>query len=251
MPRSERTLIPWNWIIAAAVIAAAFVAWFFLPVKDWLETFRQWIEGLGFWGGVVFVVAYVIATLMLAPGVLLTLAAGLVFGLAWGFPIVMIGAMLGASLAFLVARCFLRERIKRALHKRPKFKAVDEAVSEDGWKIVLLLRLDPFVPFSLQNYFFGITEIKFWQYVAATLFGIIPGVVLHLYLGAIGGALTGKTGTGWGTPQWIFFGIGLVATIAIAVVVMRKAKKKLEEAGVSGDAKSGSHRRERKELARS
>jgi membrane protein DedA with SNARE-associated domain len=86
----------------------------------------------------------------------------------------MIGATLGSSLAFLIARYLLRERIKRALHKRPKFKAVDEAVSEDGWRIVLLLRLSPLVPFNLQNYFFGITEIKFWQYMVATFVGIIP-----------------------------------------------------------------------------
>jgi uncharacterized membrane protein YdjX (TVP38/TMEM64 family) len=249
MPRSERTLIPWNWIIPAAVIAAAFVAWFFLPVRDWLETFSQWIEGLGIWGGVVFIAAYVIAALMLAPKALFTLVAGLVFGLAWGFAIVMIGATLGAALAFLIARYLLRERIKRAMHKRPKFKALDEAVSEGGWKIVLLLHLSPLVPFNLQNYFFGITEISFRQYLPATCVGIVPSAVMYLYLGAIGGALTGDSE--WETPQWIFFGVGLVATIAIAVLVTIKAKKKLEEAGLSGGAKPGSRMRKRKELARS
>lgn len=247
MAQSDQKTPSWKWIIVAAAIAAAFVAWFFLPVKDWLESFSQWIEGLGIWGGVVFVAVYAIATLLLAPGALFTLAAGLVFGLGWGFPIVMIGATLGAALAFLVARYLLRERIKQALHKRPKFKAVDEAVSEDGWKIVLLLRLSPLVPFNLQNYFFGITEIKFWQYVAATFVGIIPGAVLYLYLGAIGGALTGDSE--WGAPQWIFFGVGLVATIAIAVLVTIKAKKKLEEAGVSGDSKSGNRARKQKKAA--
>jgi len=226
-----------------------FAAWFFLPVKDWLETFSQWIESLGIWGGVVFIAVYALGTLVLAPGALFTLAAGLVFGLAWGFPIVMIGATLGAGLAFLVARYLLRERVKGALHKRPKFKAVDEAVREDGWKIVLLLRLSPLVPFNLQNYFFGITEIKFWQYIAATFAGIIPGVVLYLYLGAIGGALTGDSE--FGTPQWVFLGVGLLATIAIAVLVTIKAKKKLEEAGVGGDGKpkSGAHNAKRSQAS--
>lgn len=249
MPQSDQKVIPWKWVIPVAVVAAVFVAWFLLPVKDWLETFSQWIEGLGIRGGVVFVAVYAIATLLLAPGALFTLAAGLVFGLAWGFPIVMIGATLGSSLAFLIARYLLRERIKSVLHKRPKFRAVDEAVSEDGWKIVLLLRLSPLVPFNLQNYFFGITEIKFWQYMVATFVGIIPGVILYLYLGAAGGALTGDSE--WGTAQWIFFGVGLAATIAMAVLVTTKAKKKLEQAGVGSHAKSGSLARKRKELARS
>jgi len=204
MSQSDQKTFPWKWIVSAVVIAAAFGAWFFLPVRDWLETFSQWIEGLGIWGGVVFVVAYAIATLVLAPGALLTLTAGLVFGLAWGFPIVMIGAALGASLAFLAARYLLREKIRQALHERPKFKAVDEAVTEGGWKIVLLLRLSPLVPFNLQNYFFGVTEIKFWQYIAATSVGIIPGVFLYLYLGAVGGALTGDSE--WGTAQWFSSG---------------------------------------------
>ncbi len=234
MPQSDQKTTPWKWIIPAAVVVAVFAAWFFLPVKDWLETFSQGIEGLGVWGGVVFVIVYAVATLVLAPGALFTLAAGLVFG-AWGFPVVMIGATLGAALAFLVARYLLREKIKQAMDKRPKFKAVDEAVTEGGWKIVLLLRLSPLVPFNLQNYFFGVTEIKFWEYVAATFAGIIPGVILYLYLGAIGGALTGDSE--FGAPQWIFLGVGLVATIAMAVLVTRKAKQKLEEAGVGKEAK--------------
>lgn len=234
MPQSDQKNTPWKWIIPAVVVVAVFAAWFFLPVKEWLETFSQWIESLGIWGAVVFIAVYAIATLILAPGALFTLTAGLVFG-AWGFPIVMIGATLGAALSFLVARYLLREKIEQAMDKRPKFKAVDAAVTEGGWKIVLLLRLSPLVPFNLQNYFFGITEIKFWPYVASTFVGIIPGVILYLYLGAIGGALTGDSE--FGTPQWIFLGVGLVATIAMAILVTRKAKKKLEEAGVGGDAK--------------
>jgi len=247
MPKSNQKTFPWKWIVPAAVVVAAFAAWFFLPVKDWLETFSQWIEGLGIWGGIVFVAVYAIATLLLAPGALFTLTAGLVFGLAWGFLVVMIGATLGAALAFLIARYLLREKIRQAMHKRPKFQAVDEAVSEGGWKIVLLLRLSPLVPFNLQNYFFGITDIKFWQYIGATFAGIIPGAFLYLYLGAVGGALTGDSE--WGTAQWIFFGIGLAATIAMAVLVTIKAKKKLEAAGVGGGARADSRGRKTKELA--
>ncbi|MDQ3775006.1 MAG: TVP38/TMEM64 family protein [Pseudomonadota bacterium] len=227
--------IPWNLIIPAVVVVTIFAAWFLLPLKQWLQSFTDWIEGLGVWGGLLFAAVYVIGTVVLAPGSLFTIAAGLVFGLGWGFPIVMVGATAGAALAFLIARYVVREKIKDTLEKRPRFKAVDKAVTEDGWKVVLLLRLSPLVPFNLQNYFFGITNIDFWHYVFATAVGIVPGVLLYLYLGAIGGALTGGGGE-WGTPQWIFFGGGLIATIVVAVLVTKKAKAKLKEAGVAEDS---------------
>ena len=236
MPESKEKGIPRNLIIPAIALVAVFAAWFLLPLKDWLDTFSGWIEGLGVWGGVVFAAAYIVATVFLAPGAPFTIAAGLVFGLGWGFPVVMVGATVGAALAFLTARYLVRDRIKGMIEKRPKFQAVDKAVAEDGWKVVLLLRLSPLVPFNLQNYFFGITQIKFWHYVLATFVGIIPGVILYLYLGAIGGALTGGGGE-WGTAQWVFFGIGLAATIVVAFLVTKKAKEKLKEAGVREDSR--------------
>lgn len=233
MPESNRKTIPWNLILPAAVVF--FGAWFLLPVEGWLQAFSEWIKGLGVWGGVLFSAVYVVATVVLAPGAPLTIAAGLVFGLGWGFPVVLVGATIGASLAFLVARYLVRERITAMMEKRPKLKAVDKAVTEDGWKVVLLLRLSPLVPFNIQNYFFGLTDIAFRHYVLATFVGIIPGVILYLYIGAIGGALGGGGGE-WGTLQWVFFGFGLVATIVVAIMVTKKAKEKLKEAGVGDDS---------------
>lgn len=222
---------PWNLIVSGIVIVALFGAWFALPVDEWLKIFSHWIEGLGVWGYVLFIGVYVLACLILAPGTPLTIAAGLIFGLAWGFAVVLIGATIGASLAFLVARYLVRDKVKSLLEGKPKFAAVEKAISEDGWKVVLLLRLSPLVPFNLQNYFFGVTEIKFWQYVASTFFGIMPGSLLYLYVGAAGHALSG--GGKWGAAQWSFFVAGLIATIVVAVIIGRKAKEKLKEAGAA------------------
>ena len=123
------------------------------------------------------------------------------------------------------------------LKGRPKFAAVEKAISEDGWKVVLLLRLSPLVPFNLQNYFFGVTEVKFWHFVAATFVGIMPGCVLYLYIGAAGHALSGAGGK-WGTLQWIFFLGGLVATIVVTIVVGKKAKQTLKGTGAGAAAKA-------------
>ena len=218
---------PWNVIIGVVVVLLLFGAWFLLPVEDWLKDFGKWIESLGVWGYVLFAGVYILACVVLAPGTPLTIAAGLVFGLGRGFVVVVIAATIGAALAFLVARYVVRDKVKRALQGKPKFAAVEKAISEDGWKVVLLLRLSPLVPFNLQNYFFGVTEVKFWHFVAATFVGIMPGCLLFLYIGAAGQALSGGGGE-WGAPQWVFFGVGLLATILVAVIVGKKAKEKLK-----------------------
>jgi uncharacterized membrane protein YdjX (TVP38/TMEM64 family) len=250
MAESAKKGMPWKVIAAAVIVVAIFAAWFLLPIKEWLQSFSEWITSLGLWGAVVFAVAYVIAIVILAPAALFTIAAGLVFGLGWGFPVVMVGATVGASLAFLVARYLVRDRVRHMVEARPKFKAVDAAVTEEGWKIVMLLRLSPLVPFNIQNYFFGLTNIDFWHYVLATFVGIIPGVVLYLYIGALGDALAGGAGQ-WGTAQWIFFAIGLVATVVVALLVARKAKAKLKEAGLAEDVPQSGRANSSKKLARS
>lgn len=225
-----------RWGLGAALLAALVAAWIFLPLKEWTESFQGWIEGLGAWGVLIFGIVYAVATVLLLPVSLLTIAAGLAFGLAIGFPLVVVSATIGATLAFLVARHLVHERVSKAVAKRPKFKAVNAAVSEGGWKVVGLLRLSPVVPFNLQNYFYGITDIPFGQYVPATFFGIMPGTLLYVYLGAAGQAAAGGGG---GPLQWTFFAVGLAATLAVAIYVGKKARDKLREHGVDdkgGDA---------------
>jgi len=224
--------VPWKWMALGVSLLAVVGAWWLLPVGEWLQSFQQWIKDFGAWGVILFAGVYILATVMLAPGSPFTIAAGLAFG-GWGFLLAWISAAIGASLAFLVARYLVRDRVNELIKPRPKFRAVEKAVSEDGWKIVVLLRLSPVVPFNLQNYFFGVTEIRFWHYVVATLVGILPGTALYVYVGAIGQAASG--GDSGGTLRWMFFGAGLVATIIVTVMVTKKAKTKLNELGV-GDA---------------
>lgn len=173
------------WIGVAAVVVALTVAWLFLPAKEWAEAFHRWVEGLGILGPIAFGLVYVVAVVALAPASALTIAGGLAFGF-WAFPLVLVSATVGAALAFLVSRAFLRDRVKRFIEPRGKLRAIDNAVSEEGWKIVGLLRLSPIFPFNLQNYFFGATRIRFVPYLAATAVGIAPGTLVYVYLGTLG-----------------------------------------------------------------
>ncbi|MEO7243496.1 MAG: FAD-dependent oxidoreductase [Variovorax sp.] len=230
--KSEESGSTLKWVIGAAVLVALVLAYVLLPIKEWVEAFQGWIEGLGAWGYVMFALVYVVGTVLLVPVSVLTVVAGLAFGLAIGFPLVVVSATIGATLAFLVARYLVHGWVDKAVAKRPKFKAVNAAVSEGGWKIVALLRLSPVLPFNLQNYFYGITDLTLAHYVPATFFGIMPGTLLYVYLGAAGKA---AAGAGGGPLKWTFFAVGLIATIVVAVLVTKKAKEKLKDKGVGGD----------------
>ncbi len=243
MSASEKPAVAlWQWALGVLILAAVVAGWFLLPIQEWSEAFQQWIKALGAWGWVIFAAVYIVGTVLLLPVSVLTIIAGLAFGLPIGFPLVVVAATVGATLAFLVARYLAHDKVESMVSKRPKFKAIKSAVSEGGWKVVALLRLSPVLPFNLQNYFYGVTDIKLLQYVPATFVGIMPGTLLYVYLGAAGKAASGDGG---GALKWTFFAVGLLATVAVAVFVTKKAKEKLKEHGV-GDGNGNEKHKDRK-----
>jgi uncharacterized membrane protein YdjX (TVP38/TMEM64 family) len=221
-------------LVAYIVIGLAAVAGLILAGRQagaYVPRFAQWVEGLGVWGPVVFILGYAVAAVAFIPGSLLTLAAGAIFGLAKGTVYTLIGATLGASAAFLVARYGARGAIERRIAGNPRFAAIDRAVGREGFKIVALLRLSPVFPFNLLNYALGLTKVSFWQYAAASI-AMLPGTLLYVYYGKAAGslaALAGGAKTEKGPGDWIVLGLGLVATIAVTTFVTRLAGKTLRQ----------------------
>lgn len=222
------THVPWTWIALGLGVLTIVCAWWFLPVSEWIHRFQQWITGLGPIGPLLFALAYILGAVFFAPETPLSIAGGLAFG-AWAIPLVLCSATLGASLAFLVARHIARHHVERLLQGRPKFEALHQALKEEGWKVVLLLRLSPVVPFNVQNYFFGVTNISFSHYTAATAVGIVPGTCLYVYIGMVGEAAT--SGESMGMLRWAFLGLGLLATVLVTILISRTAKARLEKVG--------------------
>jgi uncharacterized membrane protein YdjX (TVP38/TMEM64 family) len=225
--RMSGNSLVWFLLLAALLIAVA-IGWIALPVRQWIESFDAWIGALGGSGIALFALVYIVAVVLLAPAELLSIAAGYLFG-AWGFPIVAVAATIGAALAFLLSRYVVRARLRRWLQSKPKYAAIDRAVAEEGWQIVALLRLNPLVPFNLQNYFFGATEVGFLPYVMATFFGIMPGAAFYVYLGTLGR----EAGSGRGGTRWIVLGAGLALTAAALFLIIRRANAKLAKLGVT------------------
>ena len=196
-----------------------------------LQNTLQWINSLGSLGGIVFIGIYIIATLAFLPAAILTLGAGVIFGVIWGSLYVFVGATLGAIAAFLVGRYLARGWVKEKISSYKKFTNIDQAVSKEGLKIVFLIRLSPLFPFNLLNYALGLTNVSLKDYSLAS-FGMIPGTIMYVYLGYLAGdlALIGnKNQPDNMIVHWLIQIIGLISTIAVTVYVTKIAKKSLEE----------------------
>jgi uncharacterized membrane protein YdjX (TVP38/TMEM64 family) len=157
----------WKWIALVALLIAVSTAVAFLPVKDWVTAFSDWVRTLGALGVVIFIGAYALATVLFLPGWIFTVAAGLVYRIAGGTAVALAGAII-STLAFLCGRYGVRKRDEAATKRNKKVAAFDKAIGEQGWKIIGLLRLSPIIPFNLSNYFYGVTAVGFLPYVLAS-----------------------------------------------------------------------------------
>ncbi len=218
-------------ISAAPVLAQESANGGGLNPQEWLRNALQWIDSLGAVGAIAFILLYIIATVAFLPGSILTLGAGVVFGVVLGSFYVFIGATLGATAAFLVGRYVARGWVAKKIEGNKKFRAIDEAVGREGLKIVLLTRLSPIFPFNLLNYAYGITGVSLKDYVIGSV-GMIPGTIMYVYIGSLAGSLA-TIGTeaqpANPTVQWAIRIIGFIATVAVTLYVTKVARKALEE----------------------
>ena len=221
-----------KWVSIAVIVIALILLMRLLPVNKGIDRLKEWVETIGVWGPVIFALVYIGATVLFIPGSAITLAVGATFGLAWGFATVSAGSTIGAALAFLIARYLARARVQELAGKNPKFKAIDKAIGDGGWKIIALLRLSPAFPFNLSNYLFGLTAIRFWPYVLTSWLAMMPGTLMYVYLGyaageGVGAAAGAESGKSLG--EWILLGVGLLATVVVTVYVTRIAARAVRQ----------------------
>mmetsp|Transcript_4813 Transcript_4813/g.5572 ORF Transcript_4813/g.5572 Transcript_4813/m.5572 type:complete len:344 (-) Transcript_4813:69-1100(-) len=167
--------------------------------RNILLQFLEWIEDNPILGVIAFIGVYFICTVCFIPGSILTLGAGFVFsastsslwtGVLLGTIAVFIGASLGAIASFLLGRYLFRDGfVARLTQKYTVFEAIDNALAEKGFRIMVLLRLSPIIPFNVLNYVSGITAIKLFHYCIAC-FAMLPGTILYVFLGASAGSLS-------------------------------------------------------------
>ncbi|CAN6726298.1 hypothetical protein ACFX13_012645 [Malus domestica] len=215
------------------LLAAVATACFTLPVEKILKDFLLWVEqDLGPWGPLVLAVAYIPLTVLAVPASVLTLGGGYLFGLPVGFVADSIGATLGAGAAFLLGRTIGRSFVVSRLKDYPQFRAVAIAIRRSGFKIVLLLRLVPLLPFNMLNYLLSVTPVPIGQYMLASWIGMMPITFALVYVGTTLKDLSDVT-HGWGEfskTRWAFIILGLVVSVILMICVTRVAKAALEKA---------------------
>ena len=200
--------------------------------QEILRNALVWVDSLGSLGAIAFIVLYIVATVAFLPGSILTLGAGVVFGVFFGSLYVFIGATLGAIAAFLVGRYLTRDWVAQKIAGNQKFTAIDQAVGKEGFKIVLLTRLSPIFPFFLLNYAYGVTGVSLKDYAIASV-GMIPGTIMFVYIGSLAGNLaTLGTQTPMVNPalEWTIRIIGFIATVAVTFYVTKLARRALDTA---------------------
>lgn len=207
----------------------------FGQIQQMLIGFVEWIEGLGPIAPIVFVLAYVGITVAFLPASVVTLGAGFVFGVIKGSILVFLGAMLGATAAFLVGRFVARDWIAKKVEGNKFFNSLDNAIAEEGLKLIFLIRLSPAFPFNLLNYALGLTKVSLKDYVLGTT-GIIPGTVMYVYLGSLVGdvAMLGANTDAAQSPQevivgWVIRILIFVTIVAISLYIAKIARKALNE----------------------
>lgn len=201
-------------------------------INAFLTQFSGFIEGNGPAGYALFVAVYAGLEILAIPAIPLTMSAGLLFGSITGTIIVSISGTVAASAAFLIARYFARDRILKLVEGNKKFLAIDKSIGENGFRVVTLLRLSPLIPFSLGNYLYGLTSVKFVPYVLGSWLGMLPGTWAYVSAGAFGRAIIqeeSNVGLTGGNGQLLTLGLGLLATALAAAYVTKLAQDAVKD----------------------
>jgi len=217
-------------LVIGAVLVGISLFW---PVHEWMQTLITWVKASGGWGVAAFAVIYIMAVVMFLPGSILTLGAGFVYGPFWGTLLVSPVSVIGAFIAFSLARGRLRPWVMKKVGDNERFALVDKAVGDQGFKIVMLLRLSPLFPFSFLNYALGLTGVKARSYVLASFIGMLPATFLYTYLGSLVTTVTELAAApkqGAEGAQSIFMWTGFVVTVMVTAYVTYLARKALRNA---------------------
>ena len=220
-----------NRLLVVAGIAGFAILFRALPVTEWLEQLARLYEQYPVAVPVAYIAVVTVATVALFPGWISMMLGGLLFGLLPGMPYALLGITAGAFGAFLAGRVLGRSWVERRMGDSLKLQALDDAVNAQSFYIVFLTRFAIVLPFNVLNYAFGLTRVSAPTYVAATALGMLPPVLLYVYLGTLaddfGAILAGDVRPASGA-YWIA-AIAIVAIVAIVWIVQRAAKRALRQ----------------------
>lgn len=213
----------WRILLTVVIIALIAVGIMFRHRLN-LIGLQSRIDAFGIWAPIVFILLYILATVLFLPGAIFTLAGGLLFGAYLGTVYNLIGAVCGASLAFLIARFIAADWVQKKTGHGALHRLVD-GVNDSGWRFVAVVRLIPLIPFNLLNYALGLTAIPLGSYIIASAIFMLPGTFAYTYVGALGIAFI------HGDAQEIISKVSIAVGIFVILAAMPWVIKKLRGNG--------------------
>lgn len=218
--------------IALLAVLAAALAWAAVE-RDRLDVaaIDAWLSGLGMAAPLAYLGLYAVGTIAFLPGALFALAGGALFGPVWGALLNLVGATIGASLAFMIARHLAGDWV--AARAGGRLKRLIDGVEAEGWRFVAFVRLVPLFPFNLTNYALGLTRIDFAAYVVTSFVCMAPGAVAYTWLGFAGReALTGDASA----IRYGLLALGLLAAVAFLPRLVRRLRAGAQQRWIDADA---------------
>jgi len=214
-------------LLFVAFIVVAIYVIRFTQIREFLtrQSLSRFLEEVGFWAPLIFMLVYAAGICLFVPGTLLTALGAAIFGAYWGFLYVWVGAMAGASAAFWIGRTLGREFAASLIGGR--LRKYDDAIERNGFATVLYLRLVYF-PFTAMNFGMGLTKVRFWDYFFGTGLGIIVGTFIFTFF-------VGTLKEVWASGNWwqlfsfkVFFSVGLFIFSLFIPRIIKKLKKENE-----------------------
>ncbi|MCK0166095.1 VTT domain-containing protein [Jannaschia sp. S6380] len=235
-PARGKAIPVWQiWLWPAILVGLAFAMWL-LPWGQWVPVLRDWVDSHGAWGVLVYLAVYVVVVILPLPAAAMSVVGGLAFGW-WGYPLAMLGSVLGAIPPYLIGRHWLRDRLIRRVAGQ-RMLAADRAIGRNALVFVALLRLTPILPFTAQNWLLGLTAVRTGPYLVATVLGLAPGTLAMVWLGEMGGLAS----VGSSRVQLILGVGGLLAFGILVLWLGRVATEELRRAGFHGPGQSADGR---------
>jgi len=185
-----------------------------------VEQLTAWVRQLGWLAPLVFIACYAIATVFFLPGLLFTLAGGVLFGPLYGTLYNLVGATIGATLAFLTARYIAYDWVTQRTGNR--LQQLVKGVEEEGWRFVAFVRLVPLIPFNLLNYALGLTRLRLSHYIITSFIFMAPGGAAYTYLGYAGREVAGG---GEDFIKKALLALAVIATIAFASRILMRIRR--------------------------
>lgn len=229
MSMTQSTSLFLSILVGTSIVALLLAMLVYFDLQLPLINFFNWLQSIGIWAGMLFMLVDMLLVICLLPSILFTLAAGFLFGAFWGGIYVVLATTLGAAIAFFIARHLISDGVKNYLHQHKKLEVVNNEFVDEGWKFILLTRLVPFFPLKLSNYVFGATNFSMTDFVIGTFLGIIPNTFFIVYLGSMAAdvSMLASGEVMSSEHAWVYYVFTLIFMLVTVTYITKHAQKAL------------------------